>query len=71
VDRWWYPLAPIVFIAGCGLLALMLLLHALGPSLLGAAIVLAGLPVRWLLLRKTNLTPAVAAESPLELRTDN
>ncbi len=64
VDRWWYPLAPIVFIAGSGLLALMLLLHALGPSLLGAAVVLAGLPVRWLLVRKTNLTPAVAAESP-------
>ena len=64
VDRWWYPLAPVVFIAGCGLLALMLLLHALGPSLLGAAVVLAGLPVRWLLVRKTNLTPAAAAESP-------
>jgi APA family basic amino acid/polyamine antiporter len=64
VERWWYPLAPIVFIAGSGLLALMLLLHALGPSLLGAAVVLAGLPVRWLLVRKTNLTPAVAAELP-------
>jgi APA family basic amino acid/polyamine antiporter len=64
VSQWWYPLAPIVFIAGSGLLALMLLLHALGPSLLGAAVVLAGLPVRWLLVRKTNLTPAVAAELP-------
>ncbi len=64
VRQWWYPLAPLVFIAGSGLLALMLLLHALGPSLLGAAVVLAGLPVRWLLVRKTNLTPAVAAESP-------
>jgi len=63
VDSWWFPLAPIVFIAGSGLLALMLLLHALGPSLLGAAVVLAGLPVRWLLVRKTNLTRAVAAES--------
>ena len=41
----------------------MLLLHALGPSLLGAAVVLSGLPVRWLLVRKTNLTPAVAADS--------
>jgi APA family basic amino acid/polyamine antiporter len=54
INRWWYPLAPIVFIAGCGVLALMLLLHALGPSLLGAAVVLAGLPVRWLLVRKTT-----------------
>jgi APA family basic amino acid/polyamine antiporter len=64
INRWWYPLAPFVFIAGCGLLALMLLLHSLGPSLLGAAVVLAGLPVRWLLVRKTNLAPVVAAESP-------
>ncbi len=46
------------------LLALMLLLHSPWPSLLGAAVVLAGLPVRWLLVRNTNLTPAVAAESP-------
>jgi APA family basic amino acid/polyamine antiporter len=64
VRQWWYPLAPIVFIAGSGLLALMLLLHNLGPSLLGAAVVLAGLPVRMLLTRKTNPTPAVATESP-------
>jgi APA family basic amino acid/polyamine antiporter len=64
INRWWYPLAPIVFITGSGLLALVLLLHALGPSLLGAAVVLAGLPVRWLLVRSTNLAPVVAAESP-------
>jgi APA family basic amino acid/polyamine antiporter len=64
VRQWWYPLAPIVFITGSGLLALMLLLHSFGPSLLGAAVVLAGLPVRWLLIRKTNPTPAVATESP-------
>jgi APA family basic amino acid/polyamine antiporter len=63
VDRWWYPLAPVLFIAGCGLLALMLLLHALGPSLLGAAVVLAGLPVRWLLVRISSPDPAIAAES--------
>jgi APA family basic amino acid/polyamine antiporter len=64
IRRWWYPLAPIVFIAGSGMLALMLLLHSLGPSLLGAGVVLAGLPVRWLLVRKTNLAPAIATESP-------
>src|ERR1035441_8684142 len=51
VRRWWFPLAPIVFLAGSGLLGAMLLMHNLGPSLLGAAIVLAGLPVRWLLVR--------------------
>jgi basic amino acid/polyamine antiporter, APA family len=64
VSHWWFPLAPVVFIAGSGVLALMLLMHSLGPSLLGAAVVLAGLPVRWLLVRKANLTPAVAAEAP-------
>ncbi|HVZ83305.1 MAG TPA: amino acid permease [Terracidiphilus sp.] len=51
VRRWWYPLAPIVFLIGAGILALMLLLHSLVPSLLGAAIVLAGLPARALLTR--------------------
>ncbi|HET6206454.1 MAG TPA: APC family permease [Terracidiphilus sp.] len=54
VKRWWYPVAPIVFIAGAGVLAIMLLLHGLVPSLLGAAVVLAGLPVRWLLVRNSS-----------------
>jgi APA family basic amino acid/polyamine antiporter len=51
VRRWWFPVAPIVFIAGCALLALMLLGHSLLPSLLGAGVVLAGLPIRMLLVR--------------------
>jgi APA family basic amino acid/polyamine antiporter len=34
VRRWWFPLAPIVFIAGSGLLSVMLLMHNLWPSLL-------------------------------------
>lgn len=57
VRRWWFPLAPIVFLAGSGILAAMLLLHGLWPSLLGAAVVLAGLPVRWLLLRGKQVAP--------------
>jgi APA family basic amino acid/polyamine antiporter len=51
VNRWWYPVAPIVFIACGGVLALMLLMHDPGASLLGAAIVACGLPVRRLLTR--------------------
>jgi len=51
VRRWWFPIAPLVFLAGSGALAAMLLMHSLWPSLLGAAVVLAGLPVRWLLVR--------------------
>jgi len=51
VRRWWFPVAPIVFLVGSGVLAVMLVLHSPWPSLLGAAVVLAGLPLRWLLLR--------------------
>jgi APA family basic amino acid/polyamine antiporter len=51
VRRWWFPIAPLAFLAGSGALAVMLLMHSLWPSLLGAAVVLAGLPVRWLLVR--------------------
>jgi len=64
VKRWWFPLAPIVFIAGSGLLAVMLLMHNLGASLLGAAIVLLGLPARWLLTRHSDVAPEIATESP-------
>jgi APA family basic amino acid/polyamine antiporter len=64
VSRWWFPLAPIVFLAGSLVLAAMLLMHSLWPSLLGAGVVLAGLPVRWLLLRKTQIG------EPLEVETE-
>ena len=63
VKRWWYPVAPIVFIVGSGVLAAMLLLHNLGPSLLGAMIVLLGLPVRWLLTRGNTISASIASES--------
>jgi APA family basic amino acid/polyamine antiporter len=65
VRRWWFPLAPIVFLVGSGILAAMLLLHSLWPSLLGAAVVLAGLPMRWLLLRGKQMAPSLAAETQL------
>jgi basic amino acid/polyamine antiporter, APA family len=64
VRRWWFPLAPVVFIAGSGVLAIMLLMHDPGASLLGAAIVLCGLPARWLLTRGNAIPSAVATESP-------
>lgn len=63
VRRWWYPLAPIVFIAGSGVLAIMLLLHNPGSALLGAIVVLCGLPVRWLLTRRSDAPSSVAADS--------
>lgn len=58
VKRWWYPFAPVLFIAGSGVLALMLLLHNPGAALLGAAIVLCGLPARWIMVRRNEpITP--------------
>jgi APA family basic amino acid/polyamine antiporter len=60
IKRWWYPLAPIVFIASSCILALMLLMHNPGASLLGAAVVLCGLPVRWLLTRRSGIAPTGA-----------
>ena len=65
VRRWWFPLAPIVFIAGSALLAVMLLMHSPGVALLGAAIVLCGLPARWLLTRGNEIPSSVATESTL------
>jgi APA family basic amino acid/polyamine antiporter len=64
VRRWWFPVAPLVFLAGSGILAAMLLLHSLWPSLLGAAVVLAGLPARWLLVRSSNAVPAQLVDTP-------
>jgi len=65
VRRWWFPLAPIVFLVGSGILAIMLLMHSPWPSLLGAGVVLAGLAVRWLLLRKKQIASPLAAETEL------
>ena len=64
VRRWWFPVAPVVFLAGSGRLAVMLLMHSLWPSLLGAAIVLAGLPARWLLTRSSRTVPAQVVDTP-------
>jgi basic amino acid/polyamine antiporter, APA family len=63
VRRWWYPLAPFVFISGSCVLSIMLLMHNPGAALLGAAIVLVGLPARWLLTRGNSISSTVAAES--------
>lgn len=73
VRHWWYPLAPIVFIAGCVVLSLMLLMHNPGPSMLGAAIVLAGLPARWLLTRRGAVATTASSESPspIEMTADH
>jgi APA family basic amino acid/polyamine antiporter len=64
VRQWWFPIAPIVFLVGSGLLAAMLLIHDHWAALLGAAVVLAGLPARWLLTRNSSPVSAQVVETP-------
>jgi APA family basic amino acid/polyamine antiporter len=58
VRRWWYPAAPFVFITACAALAFLLLMHQPLAALAGAAIVLAGLPARAVLVRAGKNPPA-------------
>lgn len=46
IREWWYPTAPICFIAGCTVIDLMILVHDPLPALLGLAVVLCGDPFR-------------------------
>lgn len=46
VHRWWYPAAPILFLVGCGVIDLLILMHDPVPALLGLLAVLCGDPVR-------------------------
>ena len=45
----------------------MLLMHNPGSALLGAAVVLCGLPVRWLLTRRAELARSVANQFRLNV----
>jgi basic amino acid/polyamine antiporter, APA family len=56
VRRWWFPAAPIVFLAGCVVINLMILMHDPVPALIGLAIVLCGDPVRRFLFSKATAT---------------
>jgi len=64
VRKWWFPVAPIVFLAGSGVLAAMLLMHKPWSALLGAAVVLAGLPAHWLLVRSSRAVPSQVVDTP-------
>ena len=54
VHAWWFPTAPILFIAFCILIDSLILLHDPLPALTGVGIVLCGIPLR-------KLIPASAA----------
>jgi len=60
VRAWWYPTAPIVFIAISILIALLILMHDPWPALAGVVIVLCGIPLRRLFLPQRSTTPLVA-----------
>jgi APA family basic amino acid/polyamine antiporter len=62
VRRWWFPVAPIVFLLGCGIINLMILMHDPVPALLGLAIVLCGDPVRHFFFNKPGAVISPATE---------
>lgn len=54
VRGWWFPIAPVIFIALCLVVGLLILLHNPLPALVGVGIVLCGLPVHHLLTRRQS-----------------
>jgi APA family basic amino acid/polyamine antiporter len=50
VKAWWYPAAPLLFILFSAILDILILLHDPIPAIVGAAIVLCGIPARSLIL---------------------
>jgi APA family basic amino acid/polyamine antiporter len=62
VRRWWYPAAPILFIAGCVIIDLMILMHDPLPALIGLAVVLCGEPVRRIFFAKPVATTSTVLE---------
>jgi len=60
VRGWWFPVAPVIFIAILVLIALLILMHDPWPALGGVVIVLCGIPLRRLFLPRR--TPAPLAE---------
>jgi len=62
VRRWWYPAAPIVYLTGSAVVALLILMHSPVPALIGVAVVLTG----GLLHRRWAPPRPVAAETATE-----
>jgi APA family basic amino acid/polyamine antiporter len=49
-NAWWYPAAPLLFILFSAILDILILLHDPIPAIVGAAMVLCGIPARSLIL---------------------
>ncbi|WP_263359231.1 APC family permease [Acidicapsa ligni] len=57
VRGWWFPMAPILFIACCAVIALLILMHDPLPALAGVGIVLCGIPLRRFLMPRPAVVP--------------
>jgi basic amino acid/polyamine antiporter, APA family len=55
VRHWWFPAAPVVFLTGCAVINLMILMHDPAPALIGLVIVLSGDPVRRFFFSKSPI----------------
>jgi APA family basic amino acid/polyamine antiporter len=65
VRRWWYPTAPILFLFGCTVINLLILMHDPLPALLGLAAVLCGDPIRRLFFSTPAVPVTTVTEQPL------
>ena len=67
VRRWWYPAAPIVYLTGSAIVALLILMHSPLPALIGVVVVLAGglLHRRFSPAKPLSVAVATATESPI------
>jgi APA family basic amino acid/polyamine antiporter len=58
VRRWWYPAAPIIFLFGCFVIGILILMHDPLPALLGVAMVLSGALLRRFFLPTFRAQPS-------------
>jgi APA family basic amino acid/polyamine antiporter len=65
VTRWWFPAAPMLFLLGCTVINLLILMHDPIPALLGLVAVLCGDPVRRFFFSSPPAAVASVAEQPL------
>jgi APA family basic amino acid/polyamine antiporter len=63
VRGWWFPIAPILFITLCVLMALLILMHDPLPALAGVVCVLCGWPLRRFLSPRPTMQPLVSEGS--------
>lgn len=63
VRGWWYPVAPVVFIVLCIVMALLILMHDPVPALAGVVCVLCGWPLRRFLVPRRTMEPLISEGS--------